>query len=134
MVLLLIIQCNIIMYCVLHNIQYWNCINYIIYHIYPYSTVQYISHAVWKNCAEQKICLFLCFKPVCKTLVKSEGSPRRAMDRGGFGCQNTSFHEYFSDSKCLLKGQSTQSWSHGASVWGLIHQPTPFRLLILLVL
>ena len=34
-------------------------------------------------------------------VVKSEGSPRRAMD--------TSFHEYFSYSKCLLKGQSTQS-------------------------
>ena len=63
----------------------------------------------FEDCAEQKICLFLCFKPVWKTLVKSEGSPRRAMDRGGLGCQNTSFHEYFSDSKCLLKGQSTQS-------------------------
>ena len=44
---------------------------------------------------------------VCKTQVKSEDSPRRAMDRGGLGCQNTSFHEYFSDSKCLSKGQST---------------------------
>jgi hypothetical protein len=29
--------------------------------------------AFWKNCAEQKNCLFLCCKPVLKTLVKYEG-------------------------------------------------------------
>ena len=107
-----------------------------LYHIIMYC-VQYTCkqrrfRAFWKNCAEQKNCLFLCCKPVLKTLVKSEGLLEEPW-KGGLGCQKTSFHEYFPYSKCLLKVQSTQSWSHGASVWGLIHQPTPFRLLILLV-
>ena len=99
-------------------------------HIYMYKQRRF--RAFWKNCAEQKNCLFLCCKPVLKTLVKSEGLLEEPW-KGGLGCQKTSFHEYFPYSKCLLKVQSTQSWSHGASVWGLIHQPTPFRLLILLV-
>ena len=49
--------------------------------VYVDILIYIIEHAVWKSCAEQKIYLFLCFKPVCmssKTLVKSEGSPRRA--------------------------------------------------------